>query len=103
MQDDMACSFPLRSFVHARPAIHPRPKSKRAGVLMISFSLLCRLPGARKLYLEIARTPSDAPFFEARRVSGEVLIWLGRLHLIYTPAGWLPARASNDVPAGCPG
>jgi hypothetical protein len=70
---------------------------------MILFSSLVRLPGTRKLYLEIARTPSEAPFFEAKRVSGEVLIWLGRLHLIYTPAGWMPERAANDVPAGCPG
>ena len=29
--------------------------------------------------------PSQAPWYEHRRENGEHLIWLGRLHLIFTP------------------
>lgn len=46
----------------------------------------------RRVFLEHARWASPDRFFEIRRENGETLIWLGRLHVIYTPARWSAPR-----------
>jgi hypothetical protein len=69
------------------------------------------VPLGPKLYIEITRwsVPARAlRWAEVRRENREVLIWFGRLHIIYTPSRWMPrvpaglGRAA-DAPAGCPG
>lgn len=44
-----------------------------------------RLFGAVFIEYHLARTPA-APFFAHQSCDGEHLLWVGRLHLIYTPA-----------------
>lgn len=56
-------------------------------------SLYLALPGGPKLYVEHAGwTRARGNAFEVRRENGELLVWLGRLHVIYTPGRWRPAR-----------
>lgn len=50
-----------------------------------------------KLYIELARWASVPRGLQVRRENGELLVWLGRLHVIYTPARWRPvARGPTD-------
>ncbi len=58
-------------------------------------SIYLALPGGTKIYAEIARWASPGRRFEIRREMGETLIWLGRVHIIYTPAHWRPV--AGDV------
>ncbi|HYE53043.1 MAG TPA: hypothetical protein VEB20_25825 [Azospirillaceae bacterium] len=53
-------------------------------------SFFLALPGGPKIYIELARWASPAGRFDLRRENGETLVWLGRIHLIYTPARWRP-------------
>lgn len=65
-------------------------------------SFFMSLGNGPKLFFELtARPHQDAPRtrgYEVRRENGETLIWLGRLHVIYTPGRWRPvARGpTND-------
>jgi len=34
---------------------------------------------------------------EVRRENGETLIWLGRLHMIYTPGRWRPVARGPTI------
>ena len=53
-------------------------------------SIFISLGTGPKIFIELARW-ADAPRgVDFRRENGEVLLWLGRLHLIYTPARWRP-------------
>ncbi|GFZ95966.1 hypothetical protein GCM10011497_28090 [Elstera cyanobacteriorum] len=73
--------------------------------------LFLSVPRGPKLYVEFARwsVPTGAlRWAEMRRENREVLIWFGRLHIIYTPPRWLPGLSAGlgraaDAPAGCPG
>jgi|GEM_PF-4648457 len=52
-------------------------------------TIFVRLGGGRQIYAELARwTRPDSldPWFEVRREAGEVVLWFGRLMVIYTPA-----------------
>ncbi|UEM21050.1 hypothetical protein JL100_028990 [Skermanella mucosa] len=53
-----------------------------------------------KLYVEYARwtRPGAWPgtWIEVRRERGELLLWLGRWHAIYTPARWSPGKAGTS-------
>ncbi len=54
-----------------------------------------------KLFVELARwADHGAPGgrrYDLRRENGELLIWLGRLHLIYTPARWRPPARGPTI------
>ncbi len=54
-------------------------------------SVLLSLGKGPKLFLEVARWAETPRGFHVRRENGETLVWLGRVHLIYTPACWRPA------------
>jgi hypothetical protein len=41
-------------------------------------------------------SPTHRPWFEHRNERGEHLLWLGRLHLIWTPPGWSPPAAASE-------
>ncbi|MFM2045270.1 MAG: hypothetical protein RLY86_3846 [Pseudomonadota bacterium] len=43
-----------------------------------------------KIFVELARWADTPRGVDIRRENGEVLIWLGKLHVIYTPARWRP-------------
>ena len=53
-----------------------------------------------KLYVEYARWAGGqdrpGPWFEIRRDRGELLLWFGRWHAIYTPARWSPEQWSPE-------
>lgn len=52
-------------------------------------TIFIRLGGGRQVYAEVARwTRPDSrdPWFEVRVEAGEVVLWFGRLMVIYTPA-----------------
>ena len=53
----------------------------------------------RRLFLEHAQWASSGVGFDIRQENGEYLIWLGRLHIIYTPARWGP-RSGGLADAG---
>ena len=59
----------------------------------LEMSILIKLWGGRQVYLERDRWSSTGGFLEWRAHEQEILIWIGRWHLIYTPASW-------SVPAG---
>ncbi|WP_155524515.1 hypothetical protein [Oleisolibacter albus] len=54
-------------------------------------SLFISLGKGPKLFIEVARWAEAPRGLQVRRENGEVLFWLGRVHLIYTPARWRPA------------
>jgi hypothetical protein len=56
-----------------------------------------RMPGGRRLFMERAGWAGrgEGRWLEFRNENGEVLIWLGSWHAIFTPAGWSPP--SNDT------
>ena len=43
----------------------------------------------RSVFVEHAHWASPGAF-DIRRENGELVVWLGRLHMIYTPATWSP-------------
>lgn len=45
-----------------------------------------------RFFVEHARWASPERSIDFRRENGEILLWLGRLHVIYTPARWSPPR-----------
>ncbi|CAO3415509.1 hypothetical protein [Azospirillum doebereinerae] len=48
-----------------------------------------------RLFVEHALWASPTGSFDLRRENGEVILWLGRLNVIYTPARWgPPSRAT---------
>ena len=49
-------------------------------------SVLIRLWGGRQVYLERDRWSSRGGFVEWHAHQQEILIWVGRWHVIYTPA-----------------
>ena len=53
----------------------------------------------RSVFVEHALWASPDRFFDVRRENGEFVIWLGRLHIIYTPARWGP-RSGGLADAG---
>lgn len=44
----------------------------------------------RRIFVEHALWASPDRSFDIRRENGEVVVWLGRLNIIYTPARWGP-------------
>lgn len=54
-----------------------------------------------KLFVELAhwadRGADGSRGCEMRRENGETLIWLGRLHLIYTPGRWRPVARGPTI------
>lgn len=53
-------------------------------------SIFVSLGTGPKVFIELAHW-ADAPRgVDIRRENGEILLWLGRLHMIYTPARWRP-------------
>lgn len=60
-------------------------------------SIFVSLGAGPKFFIELARW-ADAPRgMDIRRENGEVLIWLGRLHVIYTPARWRPETRGPTI------
>lgn len=62
-------------------------------------TIFIKLGGGRQVYAEVARwTRPDprTPWFEFRREAGEVILWFGRLLVIYTPARRYPAGAAHE-------
>ncbi len=57
--------------------------------------MLIKLWGGRQLYIERDRWSSPASFLEWRRQRREILIWVGPLHIVYTPADWAPPSGST--------
>ena len=51
-------------------------------------SILIKIWGGRQLYLERDRWSSKGGFLEWHAQEQEILIWIGRWHIIYTPANW---------------
>ena len=51
-------------------------------------SVLIRLWGGRQVYLERDRWSSKGGFVEWHAHEREILVWIGRWHIIYTPARW---------------
>lgn len=49
-------------------------------------SILVKFWGGRQLYLERDRWSSAARYVEWRAQREELLIWVGRWHMVYTPA-----------------
>jgi hypothetical protein len=60
----------------------------------LEMSVLIKLWGGRQLFVERDRWSRADGFFESRREGQEILLWIGRWHLIYTPASW-SARAER--------
>src|SRR5579859_4845312 len=73
---------PVRSAKAKRPQ---RDGTSRTGLEMC---VLIKFWGGRQLYVERDRWSSSGGFVEWRAREREILIWIGRWHLIYTPAGW---------------
>ena len=67
-------------------------------------SFFMSLGNGPKFFFELTARPhrdvSRTRGYEVRRENGETLIWLGRLHVIYTPGHWRPTPRgpTND---GC--
>lgn len=61
------------------------PCERGRSVIGMRTYVVSRLFGAIFIEYHVARMPA-APFFAHRHRDGEHLLWLGRLHLIYTPA-----------------
>jgi hypothetical protein len=57
--------------------------------------MFIKIWGGRRLYIERDRWSGRAPFLEWRRQQREILIWVGPLHIIYTPADWAPAAGES--------
>lgn len=53
----------------------------------------------RSVFVEHALWATPDGLFDLRRENGEIVIWLGRLHIIYTPARWGP-RSGGFADAG---
>lgn len=58
-------------------------------------ALFLSLGNGPKLFIEratwaAARRPSLERIVRISRENGEILLWLGRFHLIYTPGNWRP-------------
>lgn len=69
--------------------------------------MLCfvRLPRGRRFFAEIAVWATPDRLLLVRREHRELIVWIGRLHIIYTPAGWSPpvehaARSWADARQG---
>lgn len=61
-------------------------------------SILIKLIGGRQLYIEVARWATPSGRCTVTREGSEWIVWIGRLHLIYTPP-WrrrFAARAGAD-------
>lgn len=56
----------------------------------IVMSLFIGRPKGPKLFIEFARWADSPRGLHVCRENGEILVWLGRVHLIYTPARWRP-------------
>ncbi|HYD98555.1 MAG TPA: hypothetical protein VEH84_04170 [Alphaproteobacteria bacterium] len=54
-------------------------------------SVFINLLWVGQLYVEFATWARPDRLFHARVEGRELFIWLGRLHLIYTPPSWTPA------------
>lgn len=54
-----------------------------------------------KLFIELAHWADRGAVglrgCEVRRENGETLIWLGRLHMIYTPGRWRPVARGPTI------
>jgi hypothetical protein len=68
-----------------------RRRSKDKGTFMCIY---LRMPGGRRLFVERATWAGSGRgrWLDVRNENGEVLIWLGGWHAIFTPAGWSPPR-----------
>ena len=53
----------------------------------------------RQIYVEYADWASPQRCYDAVRDNRELLIWIGRFHIIYTPPHWSPKRRAFDVQA----
>jgi hypothetical protein len=51
-------------------------------------NVLIRFWGGRQVYLERDRWSSTGGFVEWHAHQQEILVWIGRWHIIYTPAKW---------------
>lgn len=73
-------------------------------------TIFIKLGGGRQVYAEVAawtRPDPRTPWFEVRHEAGEVVLWFGRLLVIYTPArrcrsGPAHERAGSASGAGGP-
>jgi hypothetical protein len=54
-------------------------------------NILIRFWGGRQVYVERDGWSSSGRLVEWRAHEQEILIWIGRWHLIYTPANWSAA------------
>lgn len=55
-------------------------------------SVLIRIWGGPQVYVERDRWSARGPLVEWHRQGQEILVWVGRWHLIYTPARWSARR-----------
>lgn len=62
-----------------------RPAAEKRGTWGMRTYFASRLLGVVFIEYHYARRPAR-PFLAHRSCGGEHLVWLGRLHLIYTPA-----------------
>ncbi|HET8727700.1 MAG TPA: hypothetical protein VFO41_09340 [Alphaproteobacteria bacterium] len=53
-----------------------------------------KLIGGGQVYIEFARWARPDRWFEARIEGRELILWFGRLCLIYTPRSWSPREGS---------
>lgn len=56
----------------------------------LEMSILVKLWGRRQLYVERDQWSTTGGFVEWHAHGQEILVWIGRWHLIYTPASWSP-------------
>jgi hypothetical protein len=54
-------------------------------------SVLIKLGTSRQLFIERDRWSTPQRWLEWHVQGREILIWIGRWHLIYTPAHWMSA------------
>lgn len=50
----------------------------------------------RRLFIERVER-ADGPWFERVAEGGETLVWIGRWHVIWTPAGWRPPTRRTEA------
>jgi hypothetical protein len=63
----------------------------------LKMCILVKFWGGRQVYVERDQWSARGPFVEWRRQGQEFLIWVGRWHIIYTPATWsVPRRPLPD-------
>lgn len=66
-------------------------------------SFFVSLGNGPKIFIELAHWASSRRGLHVSRENGEILVWLGRVHVIYTPARWRPPARGPTAAGPLPG